>query len=643
MASAANDGRVLANNQASDGLAETGHGRQDLPILMLGALGVVYGDIGTSPIYAVREALRAASGGAAAAPEQVLGVLSLIFWTLTLIVSVKYVGFVLRADNRGEGGILSLMALARASYRSRPWWILLIGIFGSALFFGDAVITPAISVLSAVEGVEIIAPSLEAYVVPATLLILAALFAVQRFGTAKVASVFGPVTLLWFVAIGISGVVHILDHPGIVAAINPMHIAGFLIHSPGTSFVTIGAVFLAVTGAEALYADLGHFGRKPIVLAWLSVVFPCLLLNYFGQGAFILANNGAIGSPFFEMNEGWALVPMVVLATAATVIASQAVISGAYSLTRQAVQLNMLPRFEIQHTSETQSGQIYLPRVNFLLAICVMWLVLNFKESSALASAYGISVTGNMIVTTFLLAIVMHRIWKWRLAVVVALAALFAVVDIGFFVANAVKIVEGGWVSILFASIVVLVMITWARGTRFLFEKTRKNEVPLEFLAEQMARKPPVLVPGTAVFLTSDPKSAPTALMHSLKHYKVLHKENVILSIVTAQEPIVPDSERASIQRFNDLFMRVTLTFGYMEQPHIPAALALCRKQGWKFDIMATSFFLSRRSLKASANSGMPLWQDRIFIQLARTAADATEYFQIPTGRVVEIGTQVTI
>jgi KUP system potassium uptake protein len=643
MATADNHHALAEGGPASETAREAGHGRQNLPVMMLGAIGVVYGDIGTSPIYAVREALRAASGGEAAAPEQVLGVLSLIFWALTLIVTIKYVGFVMRADNRGEGGILSLMALARSSYRERPWWILLIGIVGSGLFFGDAVITPAISVLSAVEGVEVIAPGLDAYVVPITLVILMGLFAVQRFGTARVASVFGPVTLVWFAAIGISGLVHILERPGVLAALNPLYIAGFLAHSPGTSFVTLGAVFLAVTGAEALYADLGHFGRRPIVLAWLWVALPCLLLNYFGQGAFVLARNGEIGTPFFEMNGGWALVPIVALATAATVIASQAVISGAYSLTRQAVQLNMLPRFEIRHTSETQHGQIYLPRVNFLLAICVIWLVLNFQESSALASAYGISVTGNMIVTTFLLAIVMRRIWKWRLALVAVLTALFAAIDLGFFVSNAVKVVEGGWVSILFASIVVLVMVTWARGSRYLFEKTRKNEVPFVFLAEQMAKKPPLLVAGTAVFLTSDPASAPTALMHSLKHYKVLHRENVVLSVITAPQPIVPDSERVTLERVNELFTNVTLTFGYMEQPNIPSALALCGAKGWKFDIMATSFFLSRRSLKASANSGMPLWQDRIFIQLARTAADATEYFQIPTGRVVEIGTQVTI
>ena len=519
----------------------------------------------------------------------------------------------------------------------------MVGMCGAALFLGDAVITPAISVLSAVEGLEVVTPAFDPYVVPLTLLILAVLFAVQRFGTGGVASVFGPVTALWFLAIGFSGLMHLADDPSVLAAINPLHIAYFLSHSPGTAFVTIGAVFLAVTGAEALYADLGHFGRKPIVLAWLVIVFPCLLLNYFGQGAFVLSRGGTIGHPFFEMNQGWTLAPMVALATAATVIASQAVISGAYSLVRQAVQLHLLPRFEIQHTSEMQSGQIYLPRVNLLLALSVMWLVVGFGESGALASAYGISVTGNMVVTTILLYVVMRRIWRWTLLPALGLAVIFGVVDVGFFLANIVKVLQGGWVSILVAGVVLVVMTTWVRGTRLLFEKTRKSEIPLDFLAEQMMKKPPHLVPGTAVFLTSDRTSAPTALMHSLKHYKVLHEHNAILSVVTAQKPTVPDSERVKMQQINDLFMRVSMKFGYMEQPNIPKAMAICRKQGWKFDIMTTSFFLSRRSLKASPNSGMPLWQDRLFIQLARTAADATEYFQIPTGRVVEVGTQVTV
>jgi KUP system potassium uptake protein len=473
--------------------------------------------------------------------------------------------------------------------------------------------------------------------------ILALVFAVQRFGTAKVAIVFGPLTALWFLAIGLSGLIHISDDFGILYALNPYYIVLFLMHSPATAFVTIGAVFLAVTGAEALYADLGHFGRKPIVMAWLVMVFPCLLLNYFGQGAFVLAHGGVIGHPFFEMNEGWTLVPMVLLATVATVIASQAVISGAFSLTRQAVQLNMLPRLQVQHTSAEQSGQIYMPRVNMLLGVVVFMLVIGFQESSSLAAAYGISVTGNMLITTILLLVAMLRIWKWPVSVAIALSAIFISIDIGFFVSNIVKVFDGGWASILVALLVIVLMGTWVVGSRTLFDKTRKNEVPLDFFIEQLAKKPPTLVPGTAVFLTADPQRTPTALLHSLKHYKVLHEKNVILSVVTAQTPRVPEKERALIEDLNPLFMRVSLRFGYMERPNIPRALAICRKLGWKFDIMTTSFFLSRRSLKVSANSGMPQWQDRLFISMARSAADATEYFQIPTGRVVEIGTQVAV
>ncbi|RUV97835.1 potassium transporter Kup [Mesorhizobium sp. M5C.F.Ca.IN.020.14.1.1] len=612
-------------------------------VLMLGALGVVYGDIGTSPIYAFREALHASAGGNVANRGDILGVLSLIIWSLTITVTIKYIMFVLRADNRGEGGVLSLMALARNSFPTRSAVILGIGIVGAALFFGDAVITPAISVLSAVEGMNVVTPTFQPYVVPLTLAILAVVFAVQRFGTGGVGLVFGPVTALWFLAIGLSGLNHIMDDPEILLAISPHYIVSFLINSPEVAFVTVGAVFLAVTGAEALYADLGHFGRKPIVLAWLAIVFPCLLLNYVGQGAFVLANGGVVGHPFFEMNEGRMLIPMVVLATAATVIASQAVISGAFSLTRQAVQLNMLPRLEILHTSERQSGQIYMPRVNMLLALVVMLLVVGFGESSKLASAYGISVTGNMLVTNILLYVVMTRIWKCSLGVAIALMAVFVFIDTGFFAANIVKVFEGGWASLAIAAVIVMTMWTWIRGTRYLFDKTRRNEIPLDSLAGNLLKRKPQLMSGTAVFLTSDPASAPTALMHSLKHYKVLHEQNVILSVVTAQQPVVPDSDRVKMETINELFMRVTLTFGYMEQPNIPRALAICRKQGWKFDIMTTSFFLSRRSLKASPNSGMPVWQDKLFIGLARTAADATEYFQIPTGRVVEIGTQVAI
>ncbi len=615
--------------------------KQGMPILMVGALGVVYGDIGTSPIYAFREALHAS--GEAVSRSDVLGVLSLIVWALTLIVTVKYVAFVLRADNKGEGGTLSLMALARMAYPKGATVILGIGLCGAALFFGDAIITPAVSVLSAVEGLEVVTPAFDPYVVPITLLILAGLFSVQRFGSGKVAVVFGPVMLVWFVSLGMVGLSHLIDDPSVLLAINPYYAVYYLATTPTGAFITVGAVFLAVTGAEALYVDLGHFGRKPIVLTWFWVVFPCLLLCYFGQGAFVLSHGGKPENPFFQMMPEWALVPMVILATAATVIASQSVISGAFSLTRQAVQLNLLPRIEVQHTSESQLGQIYMPRVNLIVALGVMLLVVGFGSSSALASAYGISVTGEMLMTTILLFVVMRARWTWPIGVALGLALLFGTIDSGFFLANVVKVMEGGWVSISVACIMGLIMVTWIRGSRLLFDKTRKNEVPLDFLAGNLAKKQPNLVPGTAIFLTSDPLSAPTALMHSLKHYKVLHEQNVILSVVTAQQPKVPDSERVKMETINDLFMRVTLTFGYMEHPNIPRALAICRKKGWKFDIMTTSFFLSRRSLKASPNSGMPMWQDRLFIGLARSAADATEYFQIPTGRVVEIGTQVAI
>jgi len=616
---------------------------ESMKTLVLGALGVVYGDIGTSPIYAFREALHAAASDGILARSDILGVVSLIFWALTLVVTIKYVLFVLRADNNGEGGILSLMALVRGALKGRPDLILGVGICGAALFFGDAVITPAISVLSAMEGLEIVAPDLTPFVVPITVVILVTLFSVQKLGTGKVAIVFGPIMALWFLALGASGLWHIFDDPTVMMALNPYYAVRFLTVSPGVAFITVGAVFLAMTGAEALYADLGHFGRKPIVRAWLWVVFPCLLLNYFGQAAFILSHGEAAALPFFQMMPSFALWPMVLLATAATVIASQAVITGAYSVARQAVQLNILPRLEIQHTSEKLHGQIYIPRVNLLLGLAVVILVLGFEKSSNLAAAYGIAVTGNMLVTTVLLYIVMTRIWNWRVSRALPIILGFLIIDIMFFSANIIKVHEGGWASIGIAVVLVLIMWTWVRGTRHLFHKTRKAEVPLDLIVEQMAKRPPTIVPGTAVFLTGDPKSAPTALMHSLKHYKVLHENNVILTVVTASKPWVSSADRARVSQYNERFMQITLTFGYMQQPNIPRALGICRKLGWKFDIMTTSFFLSRRSLKASAHSGLPLWQDKLFILLARTASDATEYFQIPTGHVVEIGTQVNL
>jgi len=637
------DASSAGSDAAGAHSAHAQHTAKDFPLLVLGALGVVYGDIGTSPIYAFREALASKPGDAT--ELEVLGLLSLIVWALTLTVAVKYVFFVTRADNNGEGGTLSLMTLARKTFKSRSRWIVALGVIGAALFFGDAIITPAISVLSAVEGMKIVQPRLSNWVVPITVLILCGVFLVQRFGTAKVSIVFGPVTALWFLTLGVVGVIHILDAPQVLWALNPLNGLIFLGSHWQIAFVVVGAVFLAVTGAEALYVDLGHFGRRPIVTAWFGLVFPCLLLNYFGQGAFVLANGPAAAeNPFFEMHPDWFIGPFVILATAATIIASQAVISGTYSLAQQAIALNMLPRMTVLHTSASQSGQVYMPQINTILFVLVIMLVIGFGSSTALSSAYGIAVSGVMLVTGVLLAVVMWRNWHWPPIVVALVMTPFYIIDFGFFTANASKIGQGGWVPALAAAVVGLVMWTWMVGRRRLADKTRRDEVPLQFLVDNLTKKKPTIVPGTAIFLTSDIEGAPTALLHSLKHYKVLHEKNVILTVMTSSAPRVADDEKVHIEAYSELFWRVIVTFGYMETPNIPKALGLARKLGWKFDIMSTSFFLSRRSLKPSSKRGMVrFWQDKLFMTLARNASDATEYFHIPTGRVVEIGTQVTL
>jgi KUP system potassium uptake protein len=480
-------------------------------------------------------------------------------------------------------------------------------------------------------------------VVPITVVILIVLFAVQSRGTAKVATFFGPITLVWFAAIAVAGLWHIGQNLNVLLSFNPYYGVNFLLHHGLIGFYTLGAVFLVVTGAEALYADLGHFGRGPIRFAWLVVVLPALTINYLGQGALVLVDPKAIENPFFLLYPDWALIPMVLLATAATVIASQAVITGAYSLTRQAIQLGLMPRLEIRHTSESLFGQIYMPRVNTLLLVGVLLLVALFRSSSALASAYGIAVTGTMVVTATLAIIVIKKVWHWPLIAALALMLPFLFIDLTFLSANLLKIVEGGWMPLALGAVVMVIMYTWRRGSRLLFEKTRRLETPLESLVASLEKKPPVRVPGTAVFLTSDPASAPTALLHSLKHYKVLHEFNVILTIETADTPRVDIAERVRIEPVGETFSRVVLRFGFMESPNVPKALAIARKLGWQFDIMSTSFFLSRRLLKPASQSGMPRWQDRLFIALTRWANDATDYFQIPTGRVVEVGTQVTI
>ena len=612
--------------------------------LAIGSIGVVYGDIGTSPLYAFRESILAATGGGAAASEPVvLGILSLIIWALVFIVTVKYVIVLLRADNKGEGGTLALMALASRARGRTSGAIILLGSISGALFYGDAIITPALSVLSAVEGLKIATPAFDAYVVPITVVILIALFWVQSHGTARVATFFGPLMMVWFAAIAAGGLWHIGQHPAVLFAFNPWHGISFLIHHGIVAFFTLGAVFLVVTGAEALYADLGHFGRSPIRLAWLVIVLPALLLNYLGQGALVLAEPKALENPFFLLFPQWALLPMVVLSTIATVIASQAVITGAYSLTRQAIQLGLLPRLEIRHTSEALAGQIFMPRVNALLLLGVLLLVALFRSSSALASAYGIAVTGTMVVTALMAFVVIWRVWQWPVWGAALLIAPFLFVDLTFLTANMLKIVEGGWMPLALGALVMVLMYTWRRGSRLLVQKTRKQEIPLAGLVASLEKKMPHVVPGTAVFLTSDPEFAPTALLHSLKHYKVLHEKNVILTIESADTPTVDSAERVRIEPVGETFSRVVLRFGFMETPNVPKALAIARKLGWQFDIMSTSFFLSRRALKPAAKSGMPRWQDRLFIALTRSANDATSYFQIPTGRVVEVGTQVTI
>jgi KUP system potassium uptake protein len=611
--------------------------------LTLGSIGVVFGDIGTSPLYAFREAVANAAHGQLVTRVIVLGVLSLILWALFIVVTTKYVLVLLRADNNGEGGTLSLMALGQRALGRKSWPLLVLGVIGASMFIGDSMITPAISVLSAVEGLKLATPALEHYVVPLTVLILVVLFSVQSSGTARVASAFGPVMVVWFATIAVMGLIHISDDPSVLAAINPWYGIQFLLSHGVIGLVTLGAVFLAVTGGEALYADLGHFGRKPIQGAWLYFVLPSLLINYFGQGALVLSNPAAIENPFYRMVPDILLLPLVVLATAATVIASQAVITGAYSLIRQAVQLGLLPRFEVRYTSEAHAGQIYLPRVNRLLLIGVVLLVLLFRTSSGLASAYGIAVSTTMVVDGIMGFVVIWKLWNWRVAAAAALILPFVVVDMTFFAANLLKLLEGAWVPLLFGLTVAIMIWTWRRGAAILTVKTRRIEVPLQDLIKSLEKRPPHIVKGTAVFLTSDPNFVPTALLHNLKHNKVLHEHNVILTIETAQTPRVNLAERVRMETISEKFATVRLRFGFMESPNVPKALVIARKLGWQFDIMSTSFFVSRRSLKPSSQSGMPLWQDHLFISMSRSANDATDYFQIPTGRVVEVGTQVTI
>lgn len=618
------------------------HPRSHFWKLTLGSVGVVYGDIGTSPLYAMHEALNGAAVDGLTQPE-VIGIVSMLLWTLILIVSLKYVVLILRADNRGEGGTLSLLALAQRALGRRTPMLLALGILGTALFYGDAVITPAISVLSAIEGVELIEPRFEPFVLPTTAIILVGLFAVQSRGTELVSRFFGPITLVWFLTMGGLGLYHISDNLGILHALNPASAIRFVTSHGFGALPVMGSVFLAVTGAEALYADMGHFGRGPIRVAWTGLVFPSLALCYLGQGSLVLAHPDALVNPFFMMAPAWGLPALVLLATAATIIASQAVITGAFSITHQAVQLGLLPRLEARHTSEREAGQIYMPRVNWTLLAGVLILVLSFRESGALANAYGIAVTGTMVITSLMAIVVFRRVWNWPAIAVAAVIAPLLVIEGFFLAANFIKVHDGGYVPLIIAGITCLLIWTWIRGSELVLRKARTDAVTLLSLIG-MLRKPKLArAPGTAVFLTSDPDVAPSALMHNLKHNHVLHERNLIVKVSTATTPTVPESERLVLERLDENFTRVTLTFGYMEQPNVPRALALAKKEGVRFDIMSTSFFLNRRSFKPADHSGMPLWQDRLFIAMTKAATDATGFYRLPSNRVLELGQQFMI
>ncbi|MFM1958570.1 MAG: potassium transporter Kup [Pseudomonadota bacterium] len=631
---------------AAPAAADGAHGQKEgFLALALGALGVVFGDIGTSPLYAMREAL-AHSRADVPSELSVLGVVSLITWALILVVTVKYVAFLMRADNKGEGGTLALMALAQRALSKRSGAVLFLGMVGAALFYGDGVITPAISVLGAVEGLRDapgVSPELGALVLPISAAILVTLFVVQSRGTASIARAFGPITAAWFLILGGLGLYHIFDSPSVLRGLLPHYGVLFLLDNGFVGFVILGSVFLAVTGAEALYADMGHFGRSPIRAGWLFLVLPSLLLNYLGQGAMVLARPELRENPFFGMVPTVIYWPVLLMATAASVIASQAVITGAFSMTQQAVQLGLLPRIDIRRTSETQAGQIYVPQVNTFLMVGVILLLVTFQTSSNLAAAYGIAVTGSMFVDTLLFFVIIRHLWKKPLWLAALAAAGFGALDLVFISSNMLKLPQGAWLPLVAGALMVVIMWTWHTGTRILAEKTRQDSVALSELTEMLQARPPHRASGAAVFLTSDPDVAPVALMHNLKHNKVLHERNVILTVVTAQTPRVRDEDRIRIEPVNDDFRKLTISYGFMESPNIPKALTLCRQQGLKFDIMATSFFLGRRSVVPSASSGMPLWQDKLFIFLMRNAANPTDFFKIPPGRVVELGTQVTV
>ncbi|HEX7437052.1 MAG TPA: potassium transporter Kup [Caldimonas sp.] len=625
----------------------TGGGRRSpsaIAALTLGAIGVVYGDIGTSPLYALKEVF--GPGRVPLNADNVLGVLSLVFWTLTVVVSIKYVVLILRADNNGEGGLMAMLALASQAVKDRPALrrrLLLVGIFGTAVFFGDGVITPAISVLSAVEGLEVAAPGLHRFIVPITLVVLTALFMVQRFGTARVGRLFGPITAIWFVVLAAMGLPHVAENPSVLWALSPHHAIGFMLGQPKIALVALGGVVLAVTGAEALYADLGHFGKRPIRLAWFGLAMPALALNYFGQGAMLLAHPEGVKNLFFEMAPSWALYPLIGLATCATVIASQALITAAYSVTKQAIQLGYLPRLRILHTSVEETGQIYLPFVNWSLYVCIVLAIVLFGSSDSLAAAYGIAVTIVMLITTTMTLFVVRYAWKYPWPLVAAATGFFFVVDGVFLAANVVKIFDGGWFPLLIGASMFTLMMTWKQGRRLVSERLRNEAVDLKSFLESVFISPPLRVPGTAVFMVSDQGLTPNALLHNLKHNKVLHEHNLFVTVRHHERPWVPSSERCDLEPLGHDCWQVTLNFGFKDEPDVPSALEQARARGCVVEDMETSYFLSRDIVIPTLGGGMADWREKLFAGMHRNAAGAADFLRLPTNRVVELGSKVEI
>ncbi len=618
--------------------------KSSLAALTLGAIGVVYGDIGTSVLYAIKEIF--GSGHVPFTHDNVYGILSIVFWTLTVIVSLKYVLLVLRADNGGEGGLIAMLALASQAVKDKPElrkWLLVIGIFGTALFYGDGVITPAISVLSAVEGLEVVSPHFKQYVVPITLVVLFALFFVQKRGTGGIGKFFGPITVLWFLSIAALGVQHIIGHPEILGAISPHHALRFMWAQPGTTFIILGAVVLCVTGGEALYADLGHFGKKPIRLAWFSIVMPCLTLNYFGQGALLLGAPEAVKNPFFNMAPDWALIPLVLLATMATVIASQALITGAFSVTKQAIQLGYLPRLNIRHTSVRDTGQIYIPFVNWSLFAAIVLAVVMFKSSSNLAAAYGIAVTLDMLITTVLTFFVIRFGWGYPLALCVAATGVFFAIDLAFFASNLLKLFAGGWFPLMIGGVVFMLMMTWKQGRALMSRAQHADAIELDSFLEAVFMEPPVRVAGTAVFLTAETGTVPNALLHNLKHNKVLHAQNLFVTVRSHEVPWIGLDKRLEVEPLGHDCWQVVIHYGFKNDPDVPKALQLMRGRGCELDTMTTSYFLSRDLIVPKLGEGMALWREKLFAQMHHNAGAAAEFLNLPANAVIELGSKLEI